>query len=146
MPVCTFFGHSDCPRSVMPTVREVIVDLIERSGVDIFYVGNHGAFDGIVRAVLRELAPVYPHIRYAVVLAYMPQMRDDYSEQDYYDTMLPEGIESVAKRFAITWRNRWMLKQSDIVVSYITHSWGGAAQFVELARRQGKEVINIGDG
>ena len=36
-----------------------------------------------------------------------------------------------------------MLKQSDYVVTYITHSWGGAAQFAEMAERKGKTVINI---
>ena len=42
-----------------------------------------------------------------------------------------------------TWRNKWMLKQSDYVVTYITHSWGGAAQFAEIAARQKKTVINL---
>lgn len=46
-------------------------------------------------------------------------------------------------RFAVSWRNNWMLKQSDYVVTYITYSWGGAAQFAEKAARQKKTVINI---
>lgn len=58
--------------------------------------------------------------------------------------MLPEGIETVHPRFAISWRNKWMLKQSGYVVTYIIHSWGGAAQFAELAERQKKTVINLG--
>ena len=36
-----------------------------------------------------------------------------------------------------------MIKQSDYVVTYITHSWGGAAQFAEMAERQKKTVINL---
>ena len=36
-----------------------------------------------------------------------------------------------------------MIKQSDYVVTYITHFWGGAAQFAELAERKKKMVINI---
>jgi hypothetical protein len=92
--------------------------------------------------VLRELTPKYPHISYSVVLAYMPTKRNEYD--DYSDTMLPEGIETVPKRFAISWRNKWMLRQSDYVVTYITHSWGGAAQFAELAERKGKTIINLG--
>ena len=57
--------------------------------------------------------------------------------------MLPEGIEEVHPRFAISWRNKWMLRQSDYVVTYVTHSWGGAAQFAEMAARQGKKVIHL---
>jgi hypothetical protein len=57
--------------------------------------------------------------------------------------MLPEGIESVHPHYAISWRNNWMLKQSNYVVTYITHSWGGAAQYANKARIQGKHVVNL---
>ena len=33
--------------------------------------------------------------------------------------------------------------ESDYVVTYITHAWGGAAQFAEMAERQKKTVINL---
>ena len=143
MNVCTFFGHHDCPAEVNPKLREVLTDLIENHSVDVFYVGNKGAYDRMVRSVLRELAQEYAHIYYAVVLEHMPGKRDEDDPEDYSDTMLPEGIEEVSPRFAIVWRNKWMLRQSDYVVTYVTHSWGGAAQFAEMAVRQGKNVINL---
>ena len=143
MSACTFFGHRDCPSSIEPKLREVLIDLIENHAVDVFYVGQQGAFDRIVRSVLKELASIYPHIRYAVVLERLPLKRDEFDSRDYSDTMLPEGIEIVHPRFAISWRNKWMLDQSDYVVTYITHSWGGAAQFAEMAERQEKLIINL---
>ena len=143
MPVCTFFGHSDCPSTVTPKLRSVLIELIENHGVDVFYVGNQGSFDRMVRSTLKVLAEIYPHIRYAVVLAYMPGKRDMLTDLDYRSTLLPEGIESVHPRFAISWRNKWMIKQSDYVVTYITHSWGGAAQFAKLAEKQRKVIINL---
>ncbi len=143
MSACTFFGHRDCPSSIKPKLREVLIDLIDNYAVDLFYVGQQGAFDGIARSVLKGLASVYPHIRYAVVLERLPQKQDEFDTRDYSDTMLPEGIETIHPRFAISWRNNWMLKQSDYVVTYITHSWGGAAQFAEKADRQNKTVINL---
>ena len=142
---CTFFGHRDCPSSIRPKLRETLVELIENHAVDMFYVGQQGAFDSIVRSVLRELAALYPHVQYAVVLERMPTQRDDLIPFDYFDTMLPEGIETVHPRFAISWRNRWMLKQSDYVITYITHSWGGAAQFANTAQKQKKVVLNLAD-
>ncbi len=140
---CTFFGHRDCPSSIKEKLRDTLIDLIENHAVDMFYVGQQGAFDAIVRSVLKELVLVYPHINYVVVLERMPSKRDEFDTCDYSDTMLPEGIESVHPRFAISWRNKWMLKQSDFVVTYITHTWGGAAQFAEKAKRQKKTVINL---
>lgn len=142
MAVCTFFGHRECPDAIKPKLREVLADLIVNHGVDMFYVGNQGHFDTIVRSMLRDLQKEYPQIDYAVVLAYMPGERNDYD--DYSDTMLPEGIEVVHPRYAISWRNNWLLKQADYVVTYITHSWGGAAQYAAKAKKQGKTVINMG--
>lgn len=143
MSACTFFGHRDCPSSIKSKLRKVLIDLIENHAVDMFYVGQQGAFDGIVRSVLKELVSLYPHINYAVVLERMPPKRDEFDTRDYSDTMLPEGIETVHPCFAISWRNKRMIKQSDYVVTYITHSWGGASQFAELAEKQKKTVINV---
>ena len=141
MANCTFFGHRECSDSIKIQLREVLIDLVTNHNVDMFYVGNQGRFDAIVRGVLRELKKEYPRVDYAVVLAYMPGKQTEYN--DYSDAMLPEGIESVHPRYAISWRNNWMLQHSDYVVTYIAHSWGGAAQFVEKANRQKKTVINL---
>ena len=99
MKACTFFGHRDCPETIKPYLREVLVDLITNQGVDTFYVGNQGRFDVTVRSVLRELEQEYPEIHYAVVLAYMPGKKNEYD--DFSDTILPEGIETVHLRYAI---------------------------------------------
>lgn len=95
MSACTFFGHHDCPSSIKPKLRKVLIDLIENHAVDMFYVGQQGVYDAIVRSVLKELVSVYPHINYAVVLERIPQKRDEFDTHDYSDTMLPEGIETV---------------------------------------------------
>ena len=140
---CTFFGHRFVPQKIEPTLRSTLINLIEKHGVDLFYVGNHGEFDAMVRRVLRELSGKFP-IKYCVVLAYMPEKRDEYRLKDYSDTILPDGIETAPKRFAITYRNRWMIEQSDYVVTYVVHdAASGAAQFKKLAERKGKTVLNI---
>lgn len=141
MAACTFFGHRDCPETVKPKLREVLVNLITNRGVDMFYVGHQGQFDAMVRSVLQELKKAYPQTHYAVVLAYMPGKRNEYD--DFSDTMLPEGIESIHPHYAISWRNNWMLRQAEYVVTYITHSWGGAAQYAKKAKHNRKFVINI---
>ena len=141
MSACTFFGHRECPDSIKAQLRAALIDLVTNHDVDMFYVGNQGRFDAIVRGVLRELKKEYSQINYAVVLAYMPGKQTEFD--DYSDTMLPEGIESVHPRYAISWRNNWMIRQSDYVVTYITHSWGGATQCVLKAEKQGKAIINL---
>ena len=143
--ICTFFGHKYVPQSVELALRSLLVNLIEKEGVDLFYVGNHGAFDAMVRRVLRDLSKRYA-ITFHVVLAYMPQKSDPLDPMDYSDTILPEGVETVPKRFAISFRNRWMVERADVVITYVTHEIGsGAAQFKKLAERKKKRVINLCD-
>ena len=140
--VCTFFGHRICPRETEPALRSAIIDLIENKGVNKFYVGNQGNFDFLVHKTLKELAQIYP-IEYAVVLAYVPGKKCDREDKRPNDTIIPDGIESVPSKCAISWRNKWMLKRTDYVVTYVKHFFGGAAQFKELAERQNKNVINL---
>ena len=140
--VCTFFGHRNVPSGVRVALEAVLIDLIENKGADVFYVGNLGEYDRIVREVLRQLKGRYPHIRYAIVLAYMPTVRDAYLYKDT-ETLYPEGLERVPPKFAISKRNRWMVEQADMAITYVVNNYGGAAQFQGMARRKGKTVINL---
>lgn len=146
MATCAFFGHRNCPKTVREPLVGVLEDLIGNYDVDDFLVGNNGDFDAMVASVLRELNEKYPHIQYHIVLAYMPGAKDEYgNNDDFHHTLYPEGIEEAPKRFAISWRNRWMVHECDYVVCYINHSFGGAAQFVEYAQHQKKTIINLAD-
>ena len=140
--ICTFFGHKDTPKEIEPTLKSTLIDLIENKNVTVFYVGNNGNFDTMVRRQLEGLSHTYP-ITYSVVLAYLPTKKSEYD--DHTNSILPEGIETAPKRFAISYRNKWMVGQADIVVTYVTHSFGGAAQFKEMAEKQGKTVIELSE-
>ena len=138
MATVTFFGHRDTPKETEPALRLTLIDLIENKNATVFYVGNHGNFDAMVRRQLEDLSKTYP-IKYYVVLAYMPGKNDTPDER----SILTEGIETVPRRFAINHRNKWMLTKSDIVVTYVTHNFGGAAQFKEMAEKQSKYVVEV---
>lgn len=136
--ICTFFGHRDTSKNIKPTLMSVLVDLIKNKNVDIFYVGNNGNFDFIVKEVLEELKEKYP-IKYYVVLAYIPK-KDDYT--DYSNTIYFDELNGKPYKIRIIERNKIMIKKSDYVVTYVNH-FGNARDFKELAEKQGKKVINI---
>lgn len=135
--VCVFFGHRDTCTDLSQKLISILQELIEHKQVKQFYVGNQGFFDQQVLEVLKTLQNQYPHISYAIVLAYLP------TENRAEPTLYPEGLESVPRRFAIDRRNRWMIEQADYVVTHVHHDFGGAAKFKHLAERRGKTVINI---
>lgn len=139
MPSCTFFGHHDAPQTLKPQLQNILTDLITHEGVDTFYVGHQGAFDAMAYAVLRSLSQSYPHIVISVVLAYFPTRPLPYPP---HATFLPDGIETVPRRFAILWRNKWMLNRADYVIVYAVHP-GNARNAADLARSQNKTVISL---
>ena len=88
MIACTFFGHRDTPTIIEPMLRTVLSDLIENHAVQMFYVGNHGLFDSMVRRQLSMFESTHG-IRYYVVLAYLPK-KEGLPEKDVH-TIYPEG-------------------------------------------------------
>ena len=137
--ICTFFGHRDTPESVAERLNEVLIDLIENKNVDLFYVGNQGNFDLLVINNLKRLKCKYPHIRYSVALAYLTK------NNEYTNSIYPEGLEYAPPKYAIDRRNRWMIERADYVVTYVKCGFGGAAKFKLLAENKGKFVINLAE-
>ena len=138
--VCTFFGHHNVSDDVEQKIASVLIDLIENKGVTDFYVGNQGKFDYYVRKNLKSLKKMYLHIQYSVVLAYFPVEQRD---EDYTDTIFPDGLEKAIPRFAIIKRNEWMIERADYVVTYVSHPFGNAEKFKKMALKKGKTVIEL---
>lgn len=135
---CTFFGHRDAPGNIQPMLLSTIRTLIVQRSVHAFYVGNEGRFDHAAQHALESLLAEFPQIQCSIVLAKLPP-----PENAPLPTIFPEGFESFPPRFAISRRNQWMLHRADFVITYVRHSWGGAAKFTEQARRQKKYLIPL---
>jgi hypothetical protein len=64
-------------------------------------------------------------------------------KNDLYDISVYPPLEGVPLRFAISKRNEWMARKSDLVIAYVKHNFGGAYKAVEFAKRNGKRIINV---
>lgn len=131
MSACTFFGHRDCPDKIYHSLCEAVEKMIVSNKVRTFYVGTQGNFDALAYKALREISVLYPEIKIFRVLAYMPK-----NTNAIEDSIFPEGMELVHPRYAIDRRNKWMISHSDYVIAYITHNFGGAAEFVKKSKKK----------
>ena len=93
----------------------------------------------MVLAVLSELSETRA-FRFYIVLAYPPSEKESPCADH---TILPDGIENIPPRFAINYRNKFMIEAADIVVTYVKHSWGGAAKYKRLAEKKNRRVIEL---
>lgn len=137
--VVTFFGHRDITENIQTALYSTLQGLIEKENANLFYVGNHGNFDNIVINTIRKLKTNYPHIRYYVVLAYMPTNNIHHD----YETIFPECLEKSIPKYAIIKRNEWMIEKSDVIITYVSKTIGGAYRFKKLSESKNKRVINL---
>ena len=134
----TFCGHSKINQteSFSHWLDMILPSFIE-GGAATFYLGGYGAFDGLAAAALRKLKETYPHIELILVLAYLNRDTD----ASRYDSTTYPPLEKVPPRYAIVKRNEWMVCESDVVISGVTHGWGGAAKTLEFAQRKKKVIF-----
>lgn len=138
----SFFGHADAPKEVVPELRRIIKYLIETHGVKQFYIKIQGCFDIAAHRVMMEMEKEYTHIQYYLISSEKP------SEESWINpkkVLVPKGVEEISSHFADFYCNRWMLEQSQYVVTYVTHVGDDAAKYKALAKKQKKVVLNISD-
>lgn len=138
--ICTFFGHHDAPSSIRGALIEEIENLIGE-GVREFYVGNNGEFDLMVQLALDEISRKSQGIRYSIILS---RIDESSIAGLQWATLFPEGLERAIPKFAISKRNEWLLKNAQIVVTYMRHKSSNCYKWVEKARSRGLRIINVG--
>lgn len=134
----TFCGHSKLNRTdgLSKWLDMILPSLIE-GGAATFYLGGYGAFDSLAAAAVRRQKATYPNIEAVLVLAYLNRDID----ASRYDRTTYPPLEKVPPRYAIVRRNKWMVCKSDVVISGVTHSWGGAAKTLEYAQQKNKVIF-----
>ena len=149
MSICSFAGHSELydTGEIYEHLLSVIEDLITTENISEFWVGNYGSFDKLSAKAVRELKSKYPNIQLNLVIPYLTTEINEYKELYYkdYDNILVADIpEKTPKKVQIIKGNQYMVKNSQILVCYINHSWGGAAKTLEFAQKQKNiRIINL---
>ena len=151
---CSFFGHRDYGNDSEHCLTETIEKLIFTANVDVFYVGNKDAFDRAVHRALRMLKDKYPYIKVYIVLDSVSPFTDDRlneDEREYleeladFEFLVPDGIENVPKRYAMSHRNDWMIKECDFAVVYCLYSGSNTQKYIDKLNKSEKTVVNIAE-
>ena len=136
----TFCGHGMILSK--DEVRIKLSGVIEKfinDGANTFYLGGYGDFDLLAARAVKQAAMKHKNI---VSILVIPYLEHKYNKELYDGTVYPD-LERVPKRYAISKRNKWMVDNSDIVISYVDHDWGGAAKTLEYAKKKGKTIISL---
>ena len=147
--VISFFGHSslyNC-NDLFERVKKGITENISVDDNVVFLCGGYGDFDDLCARVCRlikeerencEIVFVTPYI----IVGQQEKIKNRMS-LELYDSIVYPPLEKTPLKFAISKRNEWMIDQADVVVSCITHGWGGAAATLRYAQRKKKRIISV---
>ncbi len=140
MKRCFFIGHREADDSIYQSLYKSIEDHIVKFNVEEFVVGQYGGFDRLARKALIEAKQKHPHIRLLLLMSYLPTEHNKTISTEFDDSIYPEGLESVPRRYAIVRANRYMVDHSDYLIAYVTHLASNAYNLVEYAMRKQKHV------
>jgi len=149
--IITFAGHSfiNSFNAVKDVVKDQIRNLIASAEFVTFYIGGYGTFDEIAACACRELKKEYSSIEVIYVTPYIRLSEQKKIKEmqscGLCDASIYPPIENVPQKFAISKRNEWMVENSDILITYVVHHYGGAYKTLKIAERQKKKIINIFD-
>ena len=145
--IVTFCGHRDFVETAEAENQlTIFLEKYARENVRLVcYNGGYGNFDYFAAKCVQRMQEQYSNIRNCLVLPYIDQPFLERIEifKNHFDETIYPLLESVPRKYAIIRRNEWMVDSADIVIAYVTYSWGGAARTLEYARRKKKNIIKI---
>lgn len=146
---CSFFGHRDfsIDEDMKTRIKSEIKWAIHECDITDFLLGGYGKFDYACTAILREIKTEFPYVRSHLVIAYLDKKLTDYDKiyiKENFDSVVYPPIENTPKKFAILKRNEWILDNSEYIIFYVDHSFGGANKMLQRAIKKKKSYVNLG--
>lgn len=147
--VISFFGHAEFQRTA--EYEQKILCFLEETVGDRhadLYLGGYGDFDRFAYDCCKKYQKTHPRVALIFITPYLTveyQQKHLSYQKERYDAIIYPEIEDKPLKFAITYRNRWMVEQSDYVICGITHNFGGAYEAYRHAKRKGKQIFHVAD-
>ncbi|MBR6719619.1 MAG: DUF1273 family protein [Clostridia bacterium] len=149
--VCAFTGHRDIPAKDFAAVRDFTkktVDLLIARGVTEFITGGAAGYDMLAAEIVIE-AKKYASVKLVVAVPCKGQERY-YSrcDKERYRCIIEmaDDIETLAEHYydgCMHVRNRYMVDNSDFLISYCTKTEGGSYYTRCYAKENKKHIIDV---
>ena len=145
--IISFFGHSDfVPSEACEDFMWDLLNNIVGDNPAEFYLGGYGRFDDFALTCCKRYKSEHKDVKLIFVTPYITleyQKNRLENIKAEYDMILYPEIEDKPLRFAISYRNKWMIDKSDSVIVGISRTWGGAYKTYKYAISRKKTVYNL---
>ena len=146
--VIVFCGHSDYIENIQDEVEilNILESEVGTSPCELF-LGGYGNFDAFAFRCAKKFKQKHFSAKLILVTPYLDRrekMRKTICVKEEFDSIVYPELEKVPPRYAISHRNKWMIEQADIVISFVSHQYGGAYTTYLHAIRKSKKIYNLG--
>ena len=142
--VIVFCGHSDYVQNTQD--EEKILNILEVELGDAsceIFLGGYGNFDAFALRCAKKFKQNHPNTKLRLITPYLENQKI-FCEKEAFDSIIYPSLERVPPRYAISHRNKWMIEQANIVISYVSRQYGGAYTMYLDAKRKTKKTYNLG--
>lgn len=151
---CCFTGHRKLPEEKLPQLRDALFKVIIRlasQGVTRFACGGALGFDTLAAQMVLVAKETFPQIQLILVLPCKTQ--DKYwskEDREIYRQILTRAdkvifVSETYIQGCMQKRNRLLVEDGSVCVSYCTQKQGGTVYTLNYARRKGLKVINLAE-
>ena len=135
-----YMGNSEDERKVL----EYLERRVGNKAVE-FYLGEYGGFDRFAYTCARKYQETHSAARLVFISPYLSEafLKKHIESSHRFDAVLYPNLENVPPRYAISYRNRWIAEQAEVLISYVVYSYGGASKMYRYAVQKGKEIYNL---
>lgn len=151
MRTITFAGHREVYQSGTSKRLDTLLEQLSADQEElVFYVGGMGEFDSLAASAVRGLKHRHPKKQISLVLV-EPYMKQSINEEGellhrlYDEIWIPDELADVHYKKAITERNRLMVQESDVIITYLHRDFGGAYAMMKYAKKMKKEIYNVAE-
>ena len=137
----SFVGSEEYEKKILALLEKTVGD----NPADMF-LGGYGGFDSFAYEVCKKYKASHPSVSLIFVTPYITeQYQKNHLEfiKNMYDSIIYPEIENKPKRFAVFYRNRYMVEKADIVIACVSNTWGGAYTTYKYAVSKQKRIFNI---
>ena len=149
--IVTFLGHRSLysVAGLSDIIEKTICENIKFNDKIVFYCGGYGDFDNLCAKICRSIKRTYSNCEIVFITPYLNKSQqkkmNNYLIDKIYDSIIYPQLENVPPKFAISRRNEWMVDQSDLIIAYVEHTFGGAYKSLCYAQRKKKRIINLAE-
>ena len=138
--ICVLFGHKDASEKIKCKLENCIIDILSENEYVVFYAWNNGNFDRMAQCVLEDLSTRRPALNYLLYLSKIDEVSLGGSQTR---TVYLESLHKVPKRFAISKRNDFLIKNADMALIYVNNRFSNTYKISERLKKRGVRIINI---